>query len=225
MIYFSVAREEDIFSGKDAANLAAFPFFPLPPYQYIGGNRLEFLCCRIVRRISGELVRLCYHFGHGVRPAFRVNAVQDAPHNRRFVHIRRNTAGFAPYHARQHFNFRFVRYVRGGRRCQHGRLGRVRLVPLCLFKRRRWQRLILPAGAVGLHRNHRRNRRGEGAPDNRHGQKQERKGRTAARPVSAVHSLFIRHSNHTAHHISNRPLFPEIIDRRKFALLQAPLPA
>ena len=77
MVYFSVTCEEDIFSGKDAANLAAFLFFPLPPYQNIGGNRLEFLCCRIVRRISGELVRLCYYFGHGVRPAFRVNAIQD----------------------------------------------------------------------------------------------------------------------------------------------------
>ena len=33
MVYFSVTCEEDIFSGKDAANLAAFPFFPLPPYH------------------------------------------------------------------------------------------------------------------------------------------------------------------------------------------------
>ena len=121
MIAPPVAREEAVFRRKHPPDV----FFAVPlravSCQHVRRKKGVFLFHGIFGIVAAELIRRFDNLQHGVGEARIVNAVQNAPYNRRLLRRRRNDPRFAVDQLRKGFNLRRVRHISRHRPARRGR--------------------------------------------------------------------------------------------------------
>ena len=166
MIAPPVAREEAVFRRKHPPDV----FFAVPlravSCQHVRRKKGEFLFHGIFGIVAAKLIWRFDNLQHRVGEARIVNAVQNAPYNRRLLRRRRNNPRFAVDQLCKGFNLRRIRHVfrhRPARRKKNG--GRL----VYLFKRSGGRVLRLVRRAAPAPRHKRRKKGGDGQQCNRKG--------------------------------------------------------
>ena len=166
MIAPPVAREEAVFRRKHPPDV----FFAVPlravSCQHVRRKKGEFLFHGIFGIVAAELIGRFDNLQHRVGEARIVNAVQNAPYNRRLLRRRRNDPRFAVDQLCKGFNLRRVRHIsrhRPARRKKNG--GRL----VYLFKRSGGRVLRLVRRTAPAPRHKRRKKGGDGQQRNRKG--------------------------------------------------------